>query len=142
MWFLKLFRKLIGLFQDELIGGWYNGADDGSGFNEIWGYGLEFKSGGKGLHHHWGSDFDDIGIEKNLTRNDTFNWIRIDHKKIKIKFSDEQDDSWQEFEYIISDFTGAYEAKYYKIVKKGTENFWSSPGPLYKLKKTTFTQWL
>ncbi len=139
---LKILKDQIGLPKDELIGGWYNGADDGSGLNAIWGYGLEFKSNGKGIYHSWGNDFEldedetqDSNTETESNIEEGFDWARISDSKVKIKFSKGTNDDWEEIEYEISDFTGAYEAKYFRIVKKGSEKFWSSPTPLYKSKE-------
>jgi len=112
--------------KDELIGKWLNGADNGSGLNSIWGYGLEFKDSGIGINYNWGSD-----IPKNEEET-TFNWERIGNNTIKIRYTSE--DKWSEIKYEISDYIGAYKSKYYKIVKVGDENFWDSPEPLYKVK--------
>lgn len=113
--------------KDELIGGWYNGADDGSGLNGIWGYGIEFKSDGSGSYWDWGVK-NKTGEKEVLSW--AFEWIRVDKTKIKLKAYDE--DSWEEIEYEITLFTGAYQASFKKIVTKGTNEFWGSPEPLYK----------
>lgn len=125
-----LINSILNFFKnkpkDELIGKWLNGADDGSGLNSIWGYGLEFKKAGIGINYNWGSD-----VPKNEEETN-FNWERINNNTIKIRYTSE--DEWCEIKYIISDYVGAYNSKYYKIVKVDTESFWASPEPLYKEK--------
>jgi hypothetical protein len=129
---MNLFKKLFsGQYRsnsrvDELIGFWENDADDGSGLHAIWGYGIEFLEKGKGFNHNWGSDI------RPEDRKQEILWTRNSEKNISIKFPEE--DVWTAIEYEISDFIGAYNSKYYKLVEEGKDKFWCAPNPIYKRK--------
>ncbi|MFK7757409.1 MAG: hypothetical protein AB8B53_10805 [Flavobacteriales bacterium] len=56
------------------------------------------------------------------------------HKTIGIRnvSGEKHSNNWEKIEIEISDFIGAYESEYYKIVDKGKDTFWGFPEPLYK----------
>ena len=114
-------------YYDELLGFWKNGADDGSGLPAIWGFGLEFLVDGTGISHHWGSTVDEE------FKQTPFFWKRLGSKKIEVLYGpDPTHDEWELVEYEISEFIGAYDGLYLKLVEVGKEEFWIAPEPIYK----------
>ena len=130
----SMIQKIITFFKsifvgqgDELLGVWLNNADDGSGMHMIWGYGMEFKKGEQGRLFSWG-----MGENSDEESEEAFEWRRITEHTIQIKTVDKE--KWDEIDYEITNFIGAYNAPYFKIVIKGTNEFWQSHEPLYKQK--------
>jgi hypothetical protein len=107
--------------EDELIGTWHNNAEDGSGLNAIWGYGIEFRKDGTGSYYGW-------GMEDN--NEVSFEWMRTGTASIEIKTYDES--TWQTANYSISDFIGAYNGKYKKLTTEDGEGLPGTPDPVYK----------
>ncbi len=119
---------------DELLGGWYSGADDGSGFYQmIWGFGLEFKADGTGIQHEWKNE-----NPEDFNTEIPFQWQRISTSEIKLK--ENNNDDWQTIIYEISPFKGAYDMNYKKIITKGENHFWIFHEPIYQPAIPTFSK--
>lgn len=117
---------------DELTGRWDNDLDDSSGLHAIWGWAYEFKNDGTGIYLSWDSE--------NKNQQSGFLWKRITDNTIHTKF--ESEDIWTIIEYSISDITGPYNTRLFKLTDNNytatdfsKEGFWNSFGALFKEKK-------
>jgi len=117
--------------QDELIGTWTGGADDGSGLRTmIYNFGLTLNKNGSGVSFSW-----EKAKERYDEDNAKIEWEYLGESKIKIRYLEEDVEEWEILEYEISDFIGAYNSKHFKLVEKGKSTFWEFPEPIYKNKE-------
>lgn len=107
--------------QDELIGFWENDLDDNSGLHNAFGYGIVFLTGGEGIDANWGAG--------QPYQEDKIVWRRVGPNTIMIKF--EQDKEEDTIEYEIANLTNTH--GYSRITKKGKEQFWCYPQPMFRL---------
>lgn len=118
--------------KDILIGTWAGGADDGSGLRTmIYNYGITFNEDGTGIDFCWNKKQSRIEESKcDLL------WKCIDHCTIAIRYINDELDpgNWEIIKIEISDFIGAYNSEYLRMVTKGKNTFWNFPEPLYKSK--------
>ncbi|MEM9821152.1 MAG: hypothetical protein AAF985_08780, partial [Bacteroidota bacterium] len=56
--------------------------------------------------------------------------------KIKIRYQSETKsaENWEIIHFEMTDFTGAYHSKHFKLVNQGKATFWDFPEALYKSK--------
>jgi hypothetical protein len=123
---------MIWTKKDKLIGNWSSGAAAESAYHDMFqGFNLEFKADGTGIRQDW-----EGGSEETKTVNfqpeRPFSWQRMDENQIKIKLDITEE--WDEMDYDITEFYGAYDILYDKIVIKGTETFWECVEPIYRAK--------
>lgn len=116
---------MIWTKKDDLIGDWFSGADDGSGFHEmVWGFGVTFNADGTGTRQEWSSD----EVMETEEEEVQFEWQRVNENTIQIKLEED----WEQIQYETAPFKGAYEMRYQKLTSKGTDAFWSFHEPVYK----------
>jgi hypothetical protein len=138
---MEFFRKIMSLVNtnklpsnfseknDELIGLWGNGLDDGSGLHAIWGWSFRFDKDGSGTYYYWS--------EQKLQYETPFFWSRINPSSIKAKYSDDED--WTIIEYTIKIIDAPYSGKLLQVTDNNYTptdlsevGFWNCFGAIFK----------
>ncbi len=129
----KLFEKFFGK-KDELVGEW--ATTNEGGFQMLMATVMQLKADGTGKMVSWGSGMEGepYGYEHEVK------WERLGDNRIKIKTTGSQD--FQTVDYVLEEFTGAYNLKYDMLYEPGfglakshgIRGFWNTPGEFFRRK--------
>jgi hypothetical protein len=123
----------VSLPEDEIVGEWENGLNDGSGLHAFWGYAYIFNEDGTGKSYMWEQG------KVNDEYTYTFFWKRLGPNTIEVKT--EEDDEGEILDYNITTVGAPYGGSLYKLTTSNyvpnefcNEGFWNVYGPVFKSK--------
>jgi len=115
--------------EDEIVGVWKNGLDDGNGLHAITGWSYKFNKDGTGVYYSWSESKPDDEIP--------FMWERVSANTIKARYPD--DESWDIIEYTTQIVPAPHAGSLIKLTdnnytkgEMSRDGFWSGYGAVFR----------